>query len=159
MRRVITAAATILAATAGQGATVGQTDAVRYGRVILPQGTTLQVELADTPARRQLGYMFREAVGPEDGMLLLFDDEGFHSLWMKNVTFTLDILWMAGDGRVVDVSPGTPPCREDPCAHYLPMARARYVLELAGGRAAELGIGTGDVVELMIPPGSPPSKP
>ena len=137
----------------------GGVEEVRYGQVILPGGQALNVELAESPARRQLGYMFREGVGPEDGMIFLFEDAGFHSFWMKNVRFPLDILWMAGDGTVVDASLETPPCREDPCPSYPPMARALYVLELAGGRAQELGIRPGQTLQVLIPPRSTPPVP
>ncbi len=126
-------------------------DGARFGQVILPSGKKLQVEIADSPMRRQRGYMFRDAVGPEDGMLFVFEDDDFHSFWMKNVTFELDILWLTPDGEVVDQSLRTPPCKEDPCGHYQPLARARYVLELAGGRAKKLGMQRGDVLELLLP--------
>ena len=77
----------------------GVAQPVRYGQVILPGGQVLHVEVADTPIRRQLGYMFREQVGPEDGMIFLFEETAFHSFWMKNVSFPLDILWLADDSR------------------------------------------------------------
>lgn len=131
----------------------------RYGRVVLADGTVLHVELADTPSLRRRGYMFREKVGPEDGMLFLFDREAFHSFWMKNVQMPLDILWMAGDGTIVELAPETPPCREEPCDHIVPLARARYVLELAAGRAAALGLGRGDVLEVLVPRAEGGSRP
>jgi len=137
----------------------GVAQPVRYGQVILPGGQVLHVEVADTPIRRQLGYMFREQVGPEDGMIFLFEETAFHSFWMKNVSFPLDILWLADDGTVVDASPQTPPCAEDPCPSYLPMARALYVLELAGGRAGELGIGPGQTLQLLLPEAPSAPKP
>ena len=136
------------------GSALGQADGLappRYGQVVTPDGSTLHVELAETPEGRRAGYMFRDAVGPEDGMLFLFEGEDFHSFWMKNTRMPLDILWMSAAGRIVDVSPDTPPCVEDPCEHYLPMARARYVLELAGGRAARIGLSVGDELQLLLP--------
>ncbi len=137
----------------------GSEEAVRYGQVILPGGQALHVEVAESPIRRQLGYMFRERVGPEDGMIFLFEEAAFHSFWMKNVRFSLDLLWMAGDGTVVDASLETPPCREDPCPSYRPMARALYVLELAGGRAEKLGIRPGQTLQVLLPKLTAPSKP
>jgi uncharacterized membrane protein (UPF0127 family) len=149
-------AAVMLVAVPGYA---GGEEAVRYGQVILPGGQALHVEVADSPIRRQLGYMFRERVGPEDGMIFLFEEAAFHSFWMKNVRFSLDILWLAGDGTMVDASLETPPCHEDPCPSYLPMARALYVLELAGGRAEKLGIRPGQTLQLLLPEITGPSKP
>jgi uncharacterized membrane protein (UPF0127 family) len=138
---------------------VGEAEPVRYGQVILPAGQALHVEIADSPMRRQLGYMFREQVGPEDGMIFLFEEAEFHSFWMKNVTIPLDILWIAGDGTVVDVSLQTPACAEDPCPSYRPMGRALYVLELAGGRAKKLGIHPGQTLQILLPEAPAPRKP
>ena len=125
---------------------------LRYGQVFLPGEVALQVEIADTPLRRARGYMFRDAVGPEDGMLFLFEDEEIHSFWMKNVRIHLDILWISGDGTVVHVEANVPPCRADPCPSVVPMAQASRVLELAGGRAAELELAVGSLVEFLLPP-------
>lgn len=123
-----------------------------YGRVIVPGGAVLQVELADTPDRRARGYMFRDGVGPEDGMLFPFGEESVHTFWMKNVRFPLDMIWIDGAGRVVHVEDHVPACREDPCPSYGPMTRAAYVLELAAGRAAELSLEPGTQLEILIPP-------
>ncbi len=153
--QVLLMAVTLLALPAGA---VGR-EAARYGQVILPGGTVLDVELAESPARRQRGYMFRDGVGPEDGMIFLFEEEEFHSFWMKNVSFPLDILWMAGDGTVVDVSLLTPPCVEDPCPSYLPQGRALFVLELAGGRAEQLGIHPGQTLQVLIPEAAGAGRP
>ncbi len=154
--RQVMFAAVLLIAMPGYA---GGVEALRYGQVILPGGQALHVEVAESPIRRQLGYMFREQVGPEDGMIFLFEEAAFHSFWMKNVRFSLDILWMAGDGTVVDSSIETPPCREDPCPSYRPMARALYVLELAGGRAEKLGIRPGQTLQVLLPKVAAPSKP
>ena len=154
-REVMLAAVLLIAMPAHAGGA----EALRYGQVILPDGQALHVEVAESPIRRQLGYMFRERVGPEDGMIFVFEEAAFHSFWMKNVGFSLDLLWMAGDGTVVDVALEIPPCREDPCPSYVPMARALYVLELAGGRAEKLGIRPGQALQVLLPGPAAPSKP
>ncbi|MGD8375268.1 MAG: DUF192 domain-containing protein [Acidobacteriota bacterium] len=147
------AAAALTVALLLAGASPAAEDAgPSYGRVVGPGGVVLQVELADTPARRARGYMFRDGVGPEDGMLFPFGEESVHTFWMKNVRFPLDIIWMDGTGRVVHVEDHVPACREDPCPSYGPMTRAAYVLELAAGQAAALSLEPGVQLEILIPP-------
>ena len=137
---------------AGAPLLAGDPAPVRFGRVITEGGTELAVEIAGTPEQRARGYMFRERVGPEDGMLFLFEEEGIHPFWMKNTKMPLDIIWIGGDGVVVFVAPRVPPCTADPCPEVQPMGRARSVLELASGRASELGVRPGSVVQLLLPP-------
>jgi uncharacterized membrane protein (UPF0127 family) len=137
---------------AGGHLLAGDPAPVRFGRVITEGGTELAVEIARTPEQRARGYMFRDRVGPEDGMLFLFDEEAIHPFWMKNTKIPLDIIWIGGDGVVVFVAPGVQPCTADPCPEVLPMGRARSVLEVAAGRASALGVRPGTVLQLLLPP-------
>jgi len=130
----------------------GEPAPVRFGKVITEGGVELAVEIAGTPEQRARGYMFRERVGPEDGMLFLFDEEEIHPFWMKNTRIPLDIIWIGGDGVVVFVASQVPPCTADPCPEVLPMGRARSVLEVAAGRSSELGVRPGTVLQLLVPP-------
>ena len=126
----------------------------RYGQVLLPDGARLHVELADTPRRQALGYMFRDGVGPEDGMLFPFPEEGVHTFWMKNVRFPLDMIWLDREGAVLHLESRVPPCEEDPCPSVGPMVQAAFVLELAAGRAEELELGPGVRLEVLMPAAS-----
>jgi hypothetical protein len=122
----------------------------RYGQVILPGGAVLHVEVADTPERQARGYMFRDRPGPEDGMIFAFAADGVHNFWMKNVRFPLDMVWISSAGEVLHVEPRVPPCEVDPCPSFGPMVQVRYVLELAGGQAAVLGLGVGDRLQILL---------
>jgi hypothetical protein len=125
---------------------------VRFGRVITDTDVNLAVEIAETPEQRATGYMFRQRVGPEDGMLFWFEVEEIHPFWMKNTRISLDIIWIGGDGVVVFVAPRVLPCAADPCPDVVPLGRAQFVLELAAGRASELGIRPGTALQLLLPP-------
>ncbi len=129
-------------------------DAPRSAVAVLPSGDEFMVELAVTPEERRIGYMHRDQVGPSDGMLFLFGSDDIHGIWMKNCRVALDIIWLDQDFRVVHIAPDRQPCEPDgPCPSAYPFRPARYVLELAGGRAAETGLKAGDrVVVLSDPP-------
>ena len=57
----------------------------------------------DTPETRERGLMFRKGLGAGHGMLFVFDKTGEYAFWMKNMTFSIDILWLADDGEVVRI--------------------------------------------------------
>ena len=124
----------------------------RWGIITLPSGRALSVELADTPALRERGYMFRERIPEGEGMIFLMGEVGFHSFWMKNCLTSLDIIWIDEGWRIVEIMPDVPPCKADPCPSYGPMSRSLYVLEVGPGEAARLGLKIGDRLLFAVPP-------
>ncbi|HEX4077835.1 MAG TPA: DUF192 domain-containing protein [Rhizomicrobium sp.] len=101
------------------------------------------VELAVTPGQEEQGLMYRRELAPDAGMLFDFGDTATRTFWMKNTLIPLDMLFIAGDGRIVDIHERAVPMSEDIIASQVP---ARAVLELNGGTVARLGIKPGDIV-------------
>jgi uncharacterized protein len=116
---------------------------------VFPDGHAFRIEIARTSQERAMGYMFRERVGPDEGMLFLFPVDDFHSFWMKNCRVSLDLIWLSEDRRVVYIEKGVPPCLKDPCPSFVPMRKARYVLEIASGGSNREGLKTGDLVQIQ----------
>ena len=108
------------------------------------------VELADTSEKQALGLMFRDQMADDHGMLFLFPGEGMRSFWMKNTRIPLDIFYFDAELKLVSVSENVQPCRTQRCPSYPSTAPAKYVLELNAGKAAELGVKAGDVLELHL---------
>lgn len=108
-----------------------------------------KVEIADTDAERQRGLMFRTTLPPDRGMLFDFGSAAPRAFWMKNTYIPLDILYIDADGRVIWIAAMTEPFSEEPIPSH---GKALGVLEIAGGRAAELGIDIGDRVRHRIFP-------
>ena len=106
-----------------------------------------QVEIADDDAERRDGLMWRESLAPDRGMLFDFKAEGPRSFWMKNTLIPLDIIYIAADGTVVSIAPMAMPKSEESLPSH---GDALGVLEIAGGRAGELGIKPGDKVSHRI---------
>lgn len=129
----------------------GVEDLLETALAILPDGTELVVELAITPQQRSRGLMFRDDLPAGQGMLLVFPDTGFRSIWMKNVRFPLDLIWLDRSGRVVHTEEQVPPCPEEPCPDYHSLRKASSVLELNAGAVEMLGITLGDQLD-FIPP-------
>lgn len=98
------------------------------------------VEIADTDRERARGLMFRKDLDLEKGMLFVFDEEGKHSFWMKNMEFPIDIIWMNTDKEVVSIDKNVQPCIAEECRAILPEEKVRYVLELNSGMADKFSI-------------------
>ncbi|RDC60617.1 hypothetical protein HME9302_01831 [Alteripontixanthobacter maritimus] len=103
-----------------------------------------RVELADTAEEQAKGLMFRTELGPNEGMLFPSETPTVRSFWMKNTPLPLDIIFVGTDGRINNIAANTVPYSTESVTS---VGLASAVLELAGGRAAELGIEPGDKVE------------
>jgi uncharacterized protein len=102
------------------------------------------VEIAATPEQQERGLMFRHVVGPDEGMIFPYDPPVHASFWMKNTLVPLDMVFIRADGTIARIAANTVPMSLDPVPAGEPVGA---VLELRGGRAAELGIREGDHVE------------
>jgi uncharacterized membrane protein (UPF0127 family) len=109
------------------------------------------VELAISPAEQQRGLMLRKALAPDRGMLFPCKPPRRAAFWMKNTLIPLDIIYIAPDGRVLSIARNAVPHDETP----IPSGGVvGGVLEIAGGRAAQLGILPGDrVLNKIFPKG------
>jgi uncharacterized membrane protein (UPF0127 family) len=114
------------------------------------RGERFMVEVADTADKRSLGLMFRDSMPDDHGMLFIFPGETRRSFWMKNTRIPLDIIYFDSNLVLVSVSENTPPCRTLKCPAYPSDGPAKYVLELNAGKAAELGVKSGDVLKLHL---------
>lgn len=104
---------------------------------------TFRVEVAQTAAEQAKGLMFRTELGPNEGMIFPRDPADYASFWMKNTPLPLDIIFIGVDGRINNIAANTVPYSLDSVASE---GLASGVLEIPGGRAAELGIAPGDKV-------------
>ena len=105
------------------------------------------VELALNDAERARGLMYREKLGPYDGMLFDFHQDAPVSFWMKNTLIPLDMVFIAGDGTIKHVHANAVPLSTDAIPSQFPV---RAVLEINGGSARLLGIKPGDKVKHAI---------
>lgn len=100
------------------------------------------VEVADEPAERRRGLMFRHSLPRKQGMFFVYPVESPVVMWMKNTFISLDMLFIH-EGRVSSIETGTIPGSESLIRSNGPV---RAVLELGGGEARRLGIRLGDRV-------------
>lgn len=112
---------------------------------IFPSGKEIALEIAADDRTRRRGYMYREEIGPHEGMLFVFDESAPHSMWMKNCKVALDMIWLDDSMVVVEIAEERQPCPADGrCPVIAPMRAGRYVLEVAGGVVRRHGLKVGD---------------
>ncbi|MBT8047767.1 MAG: DUF192 domain-containing protein [Xanthomonadales bacterium] len=117
---------------------------------VVLKGEPFTVELAETREKQALGLMFRDSMPEDHGMLFVFPGEARRSFWMKNTRIPLDIFYFDENLALVSVAENAVPCRTRQCPAYPSKAPAKFVLELNAGKAAELDVRAGDLLELHL---------
>lgn len=113
----------------------------------IPDGTQIQLEVAQTPQQQAMGLMYRQALPDNRGMLFNFPSAQPVSFWMKNVPVALDMVFLR-NGIVQYIEASAPPCTKEPCPTYGPRTLIDQVIELRSGRAAELDLKKGSKVTI-----------
>ncbi len=104
---------------------------------------TFNVEIAAKPVDLHVGLMFRKEMPKDHGMLFEFPAAAEQSFWMKDTLIPLDMLFVAADGRIVNIHRNARPEDTTPIPSIEPVTG---VIELNGGMADEAGIKIGDLV-------------
>ena len=116
----------------------------------------LEVYLADTDPRRMRGLMWesQDFLANDKGMLLVFNEPGTRSMWMKNMQFHLDILWFDENVNIVSIKKNVPPCITPlevmSCkSDGVSADNAQYVLELTAGYVDQYGVTENSQLQLI----------
>ncbi len=104
----------------------------------------LRVEVVATRETLRRGLMGRKALPPHYGMLFVFEKEARQSMWMPNMQFPLDIIWLDANMKIVKISYGAVPCIADgPCPSISSHYKAKYAIEITAGGANAQGLTAG----------------
>lgn len=107
------------------------------------KGNKFKAELAVLPSEREKGLSDRKSFCEECAMLFIFEKPGRYSFWMKDMRFSLDIIWIL-DHKVVYIANNVSP---DFRGGIQSSILADKVLEINGGIAEKYGLGVGDEVK------------
>lgn len=137
-RRLLVTLAVLAVTVVGAGLYAG------HHRMYVRIGSKAYVaEVASTPAAQQQGLSNRTSFSSRQAMLFSYDRPQQLCFWMKDMYFSLDIIWVDSDHRVVklqqNVSPKTYP--QAFCAS------AQYVVELRAGQAAASNLRVGQKID------------
>jgi len=106
--------------------------------IIKIDDVTLQVQIADAKPLQTRGLMFQEKLPYDQGMLFIFEGDDTRSMWMLNMQFALDLIWIDSDGKVVHIEKDAQPCKSAletmACTFTNGNGKpAKYVLEVTSG--------------------------
>ena len=113
------------------------------------------VEIADNPAERARGLMFRQELPQGRGMLFVYEQPQRVAFWMRNTLIPLDMIFIDARGEVRHVHANARPLDETaiPGAIAGDASPERLiVLEVPGGDAARLGITPGMILSHPLLP-------
>jgi len=130
-------------ATALFGMTLSQVQAQERGlpRTTLQAGMYLiRAEVAGDVDSRARGLMFRDRLGPNEGMLFVFEQPSTQCFWMRNTLIPLTIAFLADDGRIVNTADMEPKSEASHCS----TEGVRFALEMERGWFAKRGLSRGD---------------
>ena len=103
----------------------------------------VQAEVADRPASRAKGLMYRESLPDNHGMLFVFDAPSRQCMWMKNTPLPLSVAFIKADGRISNIAQMQPQTETIHCASE----DVLYALEMAQGWFWARAIKAGDAVQ------------
>ena len=84
--------------------------------------------------KRAIGLMFRDGIAENTCMLFIFPSEARQGIWMHNMRFAIDVIWLDSECRIVSLGKNLKPCKSVfGCKTYLPDGDAKYVIEMKAG--------------------------
>ena len=103
----------------------------------------IDIEIADNEFETQTGLMYRNSMRDNHGMLFIFPNSKPRSFYMKNTRFSLDIIYIDENKKIVSFQENAKPLDEN----SLPSnANAKYVLEINAGLVNKWGLRLGDKI-------------
>ena len=121
-----------------------QNDSIIYDILTIGQAE-FEIEIAKTDEERSRGLSGRDSIPENFGLLFIFEKSDEYGIWMKEMKFAIDILWITEDGKVVSIEKNVFP--ETFPEVFYPTSRARYILELNAGIVNKREIKIGDIVD------------
>jgi hypothetical protein len=101
---------------------------------------TFNVSTVISPEARKKGLSGRSTLASGTGLLFIFDVLSYQSMWMPDMNFALDIIWLDENMRVVNANYNVQPCETDDCPSYPSVKLVKYAIEMRAGDANKYGL-------------------
>jgi uncharacterized membrane protein (UPF0127 family) len=114
---------------------------------------TIKVEVARSPEERQRWLMFRDNPIPMDSaMLLVYEKSDLYALWLINIHYNLDLIWLDENGHVTHTKKNAQICMNpfdaSQCT-YKNTSPAKYVIAASSGFIANHNISASSTMETL----------
>ena len=140
---VLVLAVVVVAAFAVASGSGDCTKVYRNDDQVTISGKVFETEVTKSPQEMQKGLGDRECIGDNQAMLFNFGRQGQYGIWMKDMKFPIDVLWINSDKKIVAIEKNFTPETYPENAINEKDKPASYVLEVEAGTADELGLKLG----------------
>lgn len=117
----------------------------RHDTRIVTSNRTLRAETALSSKAQELGLSGRRCMPDGTAMLFAFPSSGLQCFWMKGMRFSIDIIWLDDQKKILHVAENISPSTY-PSQIFCPPVNAKYVIEVPGGSALASGFQNGSLV-------------
>lgn len=110
--------------------------------------TPFVVNVASTPAQLTQGLSGILTMPKKQGLLFIFSSLKPQSMWMPDMNFPLDIVWIDATKTIVKIEVNATPCSGNHnCTSYSSVFPVLYAIELNAFDAASIGLERGMQLE------------
>lgn len=112
----------------------------------LRSNLAVTVDVADSDEERIKGLSGSDPLPANHGLLFIFNADGYPAIWMKDMNYAIDIIWIDREGTIVSIAPSVQP--DSYPQIFKPAQPARYVLEMKAGYVDERNVQAGDQTDI-----------
>jgi len=112
---------------------------------IAMEGRCITLEKADNESKREQGLSYRNSMPATQGMLFVFDRPEEQCFWMKDMKYSLDLIWLDQNKRIIDVKEHVAP---ETYPQSFCVGNSKYVIELNSGVYKKTHLSIGQKLEL-----------
>jgi uncharacterized membrane protein (UPF0127 family) len=116
---------------------------IKNKQIDFPEGTirieddVIKVEVAESRADKQRWLMFREERLPlNSAMILVYEKLDLYAMWLLNIEYNLDLIWINENGNIVYMVKDAEPCKnalDAASCTYKNTKAAKYIIAAASG--------------------------
>lgn len=115
-----------------------------YNLRLSSNNNAFKVECVVSPPALQRGLSGRTSLTTGTGMLFIFSGLDMQSMWMPDMNFPLDIVWLDETLTVVNITYGLQPClSRQSCPSASSVYKSKYAIEMPQGDAKKYGFAEG----------------
>lgn len=107
---------------------------------------TTKLFVSDDECKRRVGLSGKEALKDSEGMFFVFEEKDYNGIWMKDMKFPIDIIWLDEEYSVVEIEENVLP--ETFPKIFGDKTLSKYVIEVSSGFVGRFGLNIGDIIDI-----------